>query len=709
MTPKSRIWNAARRVYVGLRYLEGWRPAASPPRITIVTPVRNGAATIAETIDSVLSQNYPDLEYIIVDGGSTDGTIDIVRGYGDRISRVVTGRDRGMYDALNKGFYGATGRIFGYLNADDVLEPRALARVADAFARGRGAVAIYFEDVVDVNGWRFANRAQHRSVSYRDMLDGHILFQDGVFFLADAYRAVGGFDPSLKLAGDWEFFTRLRGYGRFAQAEGHVSVFRIRNGQLSDDWNGYRAEQKHSAEALLAALPVSAMGNRLKEKMRLVREASRRLRRRQLPLFFPFYGGLEQSPSISPMPGLTDAAICPATGQIAGRLLFSSPDTRFGDRELNRVYFCDATGIAVTWPRLDNDALKPLYEKHYSNAKPVLIARPGEVSPFLLFWGASRLLRRWAGIPLTHLSVAVEQPNKPRQAAVEPHLSADLPPASRRGVLRKLRTYAARAHGKARTWEKVGRLESWAVKSKQAFLRHAVPQFVDRTPDEILAAVEHRFRRDDPHVRFLDVGCFEGHLLDQLRATTRWSLDGLELNENAAAVALGKGHTVWRASAESALDVLDFGRRYDIIFLGQVIEHLTDPRAALIRLGMLLEPNGLLVMTTPNLDSWQIRLFGPSWAHWHVPYHRHLFTRRGARNLMDAAELRIRRLRTASHPYWTCLSVQQHLLGLNGAVSHNTPLPREIGLSALKLATLSKYLHDPFGRGDYLIIVAEKM
>jgi SAM-dependent methyltransferase len=243
---------------------------------------------------------------------------------------------------------------------------------------------------------------------------------------------------------------------------------------------------------------------------------------------------------------------------------------------------------------------------------------------------------------------------------------------------------------------------------RAAVVKRAIPQFVDKTLDEVLAATRARLRNDDERVRFLDVGCFEGHLLDQIRSATKWSLDGLELNDKAAAAARAKGHTIWQASAETAVDVLPTDRRYDVIFLGQVIEHLVDPRAALIRLRMLLAPGGLIVMTTPNLDSWQVKLFGPTWAHWHAPYHRNLFTRRGMRNLVDAADLKFIRLKTASHPYWTCLSVQQNLLGLNGAVSHNTPLPRSIGLAALRLATISKYLHDPFGRGDYLIVVTEK-
>jgi glycosyltransferase involved in cell wall biosynthesis/SAM-dependent methyltransferase len=690
-----------------MRRIEGRRDGVPLPRITIVTPVRNGADTIAATIESVLAQDYPNLEYIIADGGSTDGTLDIVRGYGDRIARVISGPDRGMYDALNKGFRGASGQLFGYINADDLLEPAALVRVAEAFACARGAVAVCFEDVVDVNGWRFANRSQPRKVGYRDMLDGHILFQDGVFFRADAFRAVGGFDPNLKLAGDWDLFTRLRGYGRFQWASGHVSVFRIRAGQLSTDFSGYLEEQRRKADVLSKTTP-GAWKERLAGPLQLGRKLGRRLRARKAELFFPFYGGLEKAPPIDAMPGPFEPATCPATGDVAGRLLFSLPDTRFGEQRLNRIYFCDATGIATTWPRLDNEALKPLYEKHYSRAEPVLIARESEVSPFLLYWGGSRWVRGLAKVPLTHSEAysADARQNLPEPAASA--VSASQPPQPAATVPRGL---LVRALGKARRVSKRVLMLPGGPRFagvREAFVRRAVPQFVDRTLDEILAATRSRFAVGDERVRFLDVGCFEGHLLDQIRTVTKWSRDGLELNDNAAAAARAKGHTIWPASAENALDVLPANRRYELIFLGQVIEHLVDPRAALIRLGMLLAPGGMLLMTTPNLDSWQVRLFGPTWAHWHAPYHRHLFTRRGMRNLVDSADLKLIGMKTASHPYWTCLSVQQNLLGLNGAVSHNTPLPRSIGLAALRLAMISKYLHDPFGRGDYLIAVTEK-
>ena len=88
-------------------------------KVSIITVSFNSAKTIADTIESVLSQDFPDIEYIIVDGGSTDGTVDIIRKNANRISRWISERDQGMYDAMNKGIAMATGDVIGILNSDE--------------------------------------------------------------------------------------------------------------------------------------------------------------------------------------------------------------------------------------------------------------------------------------------------------------------------------------------------------------------------------------------------------------------------------------------------------------------------------------------------------------------------------------------------------------------------------------------------------------
>ena len=104
------------------------------PRITLVTAVRNGAKYIEATIESVLKQAYPNLEYIVQDGGSSDGTLEIIRRYEKHITRWTSEADSGVYDALNKGFAASTGEIMGWLNASDMLQPGGLRVVGSVFA-----------------------------------------------------------------------------------------------------------------------------------------------------------------------------------------------------------------------------------------------------------------------------------------------------------------------------------------------------------------------------------------------------------------------------------------------------------------------------------------------------------------------------------------------------------------------------------------------
>src|SRR5262245_54842718 len=102
------------------------------PRISIVTPSYNQAPYLHQTIDSVLSQGYPNLEYIVIDGGSTDGSVDSIRRYEKHLAYWASERDRGQTHAINKGFKRATGEVHAYLNSDDYYLPETLATVARA-------------------------------------------------------------------------------------------------------------------------------------------------------------------------------------------------------------------------------------------------------------------------------------------------------------------------------------------------------------------------------------------------------------------------------------------------------------------------------------------------------------------------------------------------------------------------------------------------
>ncbi|WP_263079870.1 glycosyltransferase [Endozoicomonas sp. Mp262] len=120
------------------------------PKISIVTAVYNNINTIASSIDSTLSQTYKNIELVVIDGGSTDGTLELLKGYGKKIHTLISEPDKGIYDALNKGVKHATGDIVGFMHSDDLFQDKnSLKRVAKAFQKNK--VDSVYGDLVYVN------------------------------------------------------------------------------------------------------------------------------------------------------------------------------------------------------------------------------------------------------------------------------------------------------------------------------------------------------------------------------------------------------------------------------------------------------------------------------------------------------------------------------------------------------------------------------
>lgn len=202
------------------------------PTISIVTPSFNQAQFIEETIRSVLLQDYPQLEYFVVDGGSTDGTVAVIRKYERWLSGWVSEPDRGQAHALNKGFQRCAGDILGYLNSDDIYSPGALQRVgADASGvddPGRVWLCYPVEDFDETGPWRTV--IQRGSGDLLDwILPRMALHQPGVFWSSAIQRSCSGFDERLHLAFDRDFFMRAIARGaRFVTMPGPaVARFRL--------------------------------------------------------------------------------------------------------------------------------------------------------------------------------------------------------------------------------------------------------------------------------------------------------------------------------------------------------------------------------------------------------------------------------------------------------------------------------------------------
>jgi glycosyltransferase involved in cell wall biosynthesis len=263
MSNSDRVKDTARRILKRAIGRIAHPHTAHWPTISIVTPCYNAEATIEETVRSVLGQGYPHLQYIVQDGGSTDGTLEILEKYKDSVA-VFSAPDGGMYDALAKGFAWTTGEVMGYLNADDTLEPGGLWRVAETFRNKPKTAVLYHEDVIQTNGWRTPNIAQPAGVHFFDLAFGrHILFQDGVWWRRHCYEAVHGVDPSFKLAGDYDLWLRMSLLFPFTRGEGHVSCFRKRQGQLSESADAYWEEVERAKKTLRGTLSVKHHARRV--------------------------------------------------------------------------------------------------------------------------------------------------------------------------------------------------------------------------------------------------------------------------------------------------------------------------------------------------------------------------------------------------------------------------------------------------------------
>lgn len=181
-------------------------------QFSIITITYNSSRFLAETIESVLSQDLSDLEYLIVDGGSTDGTLDIVRKYAERDARIrwVSEPDAGIADAMNKGVRLATADIVAHLHSDDTYLPGALRQVADAFARHAdarwltGCLRHVNEQGEQLYDTQFKDDYSQRSLLRRNLI-GH----PATFIRREVFAEVGGFDASLRYAMDYDLWLRI--------------------------------------------------------------------------------------------------------------------------------------------------------------------------------------------------------------------------------------------------------------------------------------------------------------------------------------------------------------------------------------------------------------------------------------------------------------------------------------------------------------------
>ena len=182
------------------------------PKISIVTPSYNQGRFLEETIRSVLLQNYPNLEYIIMDGGSTDNSVEIIKKYEPWISYWTSEKDGGQVAAINRGFQQSTGTIFNWLNSDDIYLKNALRRVAEVFVADSTIQLLFGEHFNITEQGEIKNRdtiGANRVTLFHVLYMGRWPFhQESVFFRKDLWSKVGGLQYTYQLGFDFDFFLR---------------------------------------------------------------------------------------------------------------------------------------------------------------------------------------------------------------------------------------------------------------------------------------------------------------------------------------------------------------------------------------------------------------------------------------------------------------------------------------------------------------------
>ncbi|MDQ1243685.1 MAG: hypothetical protein QG567_588 [Campylobacterota bacterium] len=180
-------------------------------KISIITVVWNNKETIKDAIDSVLGQTYKNIEYIIVDGASTDGTVEVVQSYGDKISKFVSEPDRGLYDAMNKGIALATGDVVGILNSDDFyIDEYVIEKIVKEFEDKQ--VDSVFADLVFVKPENLDNVVRYYDSSHFSpdkFAYGWMPAHPTFFVKREVYEKYGVFKTDYKIAADYELLTRF--------------------------------------------------------------------------------------------------------------------------------------------------------------------------------------------------------------------------------------------------------------------------------------------------------------------------------------------------------------------------------------------------------------------------------------------------------------------------------------------------------------------
>lgn len=180
------------------------------PKVTIVTPSYNQAHFLEETMRSVLEQDYPNIEYVVIDGGSTDGSAEIIQKYESQLAYWQSQKDKGQTDAINQGFARASGEIFAWLNSDDILLPGAVTAAVRQLQTHPEVGMVYGDCLwINADGKKIGNFPAAQT-DLKKLRRGYVhIPQQASFFRADLWKKVGPLDDSFYFAMDYDLWTRL--------------------------------------------------------------------------------------------------------------------------------------------------------------------------------------------------------------------------------------------------------------------------------------------------------------------------------------------------------------------------------------------------------------------------------------------------------------------------------------------------------------------
>ncbi|GAB3568182.1 glycosyltransferase family 2 protein [Spirosoma luteolum] len=219
------------------------------PKLTVVTPSFNQAEYLERTILSVLNQGYPNLEYLIIDGGSTDGSLDIIRKYEPWLAGWVSEKDRGQTDAINKGFRMATGDYVAFQNSDDIFAPNALALVAEAW-RQAPETGVFFGDmyIIDEQDVILEEMRAPAFCAECQIYEGMQVFNQSLFIRRTLLDTYGLLDESLRFVIDYEIIARLgvQPDVTFRHIDGFWGGFRVQPAAKSSTIAATVGVQEHS-------------------------------------------------------------------------------------------------------------------------------------------------------------------------------------------------------------------------------------------------------------------------------------------------------------------------------------------------------------------------------------------------------------------------------------------------------------------------------